>query len=285
MSRTRKAPLWGYDENDEIWLLNEPTATRHHRAAPRRTRKTRKRARRARTNPALALYGSNPTGGEMARARDSRGRFLKRRRGKGRKHTRRVVYRRRSHARRNPPAHHRPRRHRSHYRRRHARRNPSVRGAFSGMRRLIPGPKRIVSGMAGAVATRVIPGYAARWFPQIPTAGIAGMVVRAASAIGAGWLAGRFFGAQVGEDMAFGGLITVADDLGQAYLYPAIGLPMGAYLDPSLHAYLDPGMGQYLAPGSALPMLSQSLDVDELGQEIDDTADRLNVANRFGLSS
>jgi len=210
----------------------------------------------------------------MAKKRDSRGRYLKRRRKAG-SHTRRRVVRHRAAA---APARRRRRSssRASTHRRRHARRNPA---AFGGMRRLIPGPKRIIAGVAGAVASRAIPGYAARWLPQIPIDGVGGLVVRAAAAIGAGFVAGKFLGAQVGEDMAFGGLITVADEAGRMYIYPQIGL--SAYLDPNLHAYLDPRLGQYMGPGNMLPTAGDLAELDELTDVTDYEATRLDPSNRF----
>ena len=202
----------------------------------------------------------------MARKRDSRGRYLKRRR-KGSSKKRRVMRQRPAAA---------LSRGRRPSRRRGARRNPPT---FGAVRRLIPGPKRIVAGVAGAVASRMIPGYAARWLPQIPVDGVGGLVVRAAAAIGAGWVAGQFLGNQIGEDMAFGGLVTVADEAGRMYIYPQIGL--AAYLDPSLHAYLDPRLGQYMGPGNLLPTATDVLDLDELNTVTDYEASRLDPANRF----
>ena len=253
----KNPPLWGM-RGGEVWMLNEPTGTR-------------KRPRRARTNPALALYGNPAEGEDMARKRDGRGRFLKRHRKAGKRRRRVVRY-----AGANPPAHRRRRSTRRASSRRHARRNP---GRFGGMRRLMPGPKRIVAGVAGAVASRMIPGYTSQWLPQIPSDGVGGLVVRAAAAIGAGWLAGKFLGAQIGEDMAFGGLVTVADDAGRMYLYPQLGL--SAYLDPNLHAYLQPGIGQYMGPGNMLPTAGDLVELEDLTSVTDYEATRLDPSNRF----
>jgi len=204
----------------------------------------------------------------MARKRNSRGRFVKAATRKARGRRRAIRY----YGAKAPARRHRRRAQGRH----HARRNP---GGFSGMKRLIPGPKRIVAGVAGAVASRMIPGYASQWLPQIPSDGIGGLVVRAAAAIGGGWLAGKFLGAQVGEDFAFGGLITVADEAGRLYVYPQLGL--SAYLDPQLHAYLDPRLGQYMGPGNMLPTSGDLVELEDLSSVTDYEATRLDPSNRF----
>jgi len=118
---------------------------------------------------------------------------------------------------------------------------------------LIPPPKRIVAGVAGAAATRVIPAIASRYFPMIPSTGIAGLAVKAAAAVVGGAAVARFYNRQIGEDMALGGLIVVADEAARTMLYPSIPLP-------GLSAFL--GMGQYLSPGATVPALPASFGED-----------------------
>jgi hypothetical protein len=188
----------------------------------------------------------------MARGRDRRGRFLKRRatrrrsrrrnapllavnprrrrrRSSVRRTTRRILYRaaprRRSRRRRNPGR---------------SRRILGNLGSF------IPPPRRIAAGVAGAAATRVIPAVASRYLPMIPTTGIAGLGVKAAAAVVGGAIVARFYNRQVGEDMALGGLIVVADEAARTFVYPSLPLP-------GLSAFL--GMGQYLSPGATVPAL------------------------------
>lgn len=140
----------------------------------------------------------------------------------------------------------------------------------------MPPMKRVVAGAVGAAATRAIPGYASRLLPQIPDEGIPGLVVRALGALLAGNLAGQFLGRQFGEDMTLGGLISVADEAGRQFVYPAIGL--SAYLDPEfMDAYLPAyeGMDAYINPEY---QLEAGLDDDELSGGI---PGRLSADNRM----
>lgn len=98
------------------------------------------------------------------------------------------------------------------------------------------------AGVAGAVVTRSLPGLISRVAP-VPTTGATGLAIRAAAGLVAGHLVGKFMGAQVGEDFAFGALISVGDEAFHLYAAPSLGLS----------SYLAPSMGTYLAPGANLP--------------------------------
>jgi len=192
----------------------------------------------------------------MALGRNKRGQFVKgarrgRRRGRRarartisykaapRRRTRRRAYRR---TRCNPPA---------------------MAGRIMG---LIPPVKRIAFGAVGAASTRLLPGLAAQYIgPQVPTFGPAGLAIKALAAVLAGFAGKKLLGNQAGEDICFGGLITVLDEGARSYVYPQIpGLPMAAYLDPSVSAYLDPSVGM-IGPGAILDD-----QFDGLGAGIDD---------------
>lgn len=195
----------------------------------------------------------------MARRRDARGRFLKRGRATRRRRRRNAPVlavnprRRRRRTRRYARAtRHAPRRIMYRRRRRSRRRNPGrSRRLLGGMMGLIPPPRRILAGAAGAAATRIVPAVAARYFPAIPTSGIAGLAVKAAGAVIGGAIVSRFYSRQIGEDMALGGLIVVADEAARTFVYPSLPLP-------GLQAYL----GQYLSPGATVPQIPSSFGED-----------------------
>lgn len=231
------------------------------------------------TNPLLAVYGLNPgrrrrSKTMVRRRRDARGRYSRAKRSsRGRR-------RRRN----NPlfPVASNPRRRARPYRGGVRRNNPGgLRlgriGAF------VPPMGTIAAGVAGAVATRALPGYAARMFPQIPRVGAAGLVTKAAAAALSGMLVAMLAGQKRGQDVALGGFITVADEAFRIYAAPALGL--SAYLEPPMGAYLTPGgMAGYLGPGATVPgvgeELSQYLDAeDELSGM--DVPSRLDVTNRL----
>lgn len=193
------------------------------------------------------------------RARDARGRFLKRKRTSSRKTRRRNPARRyytKRRARRPAPA-----RRRTHVRRR--RRNPVRRiGGIAGM---LPSAGTVIGGAAGALAVRAVPGFLAKQFPALPLTGPAGLGVKAISGLLTGMVVQMIPGVpkKFGRDLTLGALITVTDEALRTYLYPTIGLPLEAYLDPALSGYLPVGysdvrgaeeVGQYLAPGAALPL-------------------------------
>jgi len=110
--------------------------------------------------------------------------------------------------------------------------------------------------MAGVVATRIVPGYASKLFP-ISNPWMA-TALQAATAIVGGQLVGQFTRRQLGEDFALCGLVMVADDLAQLYLYPNMGL--GAYMNGNagVGAYLD----QYLSPGATVGALPSGSEAD-----------------------
>ena len=252
-----------------LWLLNPP-------AGP---------VGSVKVNPLLAVYGPNPGKRRrkktMARrGRDARGRFLKRGASKARGRSKR---------RRNPglfPVSANPRRRRSVSRRSTRRRNPARRGGggfrMGRIMSFVPPMGTIAAGVAGAAATRMIPGYAARFLPQIPTTGPGGLVTRAAAAALAGMVTAMFAGQKRGQDVALGGFITVADEAFRTYAAPAMGL--SAYLEPAgMGAYLTPGgMASYIGPGATVPgvgeELSQYLDDDDLSGDV---PSRLDVGSRL----
>ena len=168
------------------------------------------------------------------------------------------------------------------YRGRHAgrrrRRNPGI--SARNISGLIPPFKRIAAGVAGATATRLIPNLIAKQFPQLPTAGAAGLAVKAAGAILGGMILGKILGKQIGDDVALGGLIVVADEAARTWA-PQVGIPMEAYLDPGMNAYLTEDMGAYLAPGATVPSLPEDLsgDFDDLSGA--GSPDRLDADSRL----
>jgi hypothetical protein len=169
------------------------------------------------------------------------------------------------------------------YRRRHAgrrrRRNPGI--STRKLSGLIPPFKRIAAGVAGATATRLIPNLIAKQFPQLPTSGAGGLAVKAAGAVLGGLILGKILGKQIGDDVALGGLIVVADEAARTWA-PQVGIPMEAYLDPGMNAYLSPDdMGAYLAPGATVPSLPEDLsgDYDDLSGA--GAPDRLDADSRL----
>lgn len=123
------------------------------------------------------------------------------------------------------------------------RRSSGFKGIRLGKKIVFPAVPRLVSGVGGIAATRVVPAYISRMFP-LPSPWV-GTALQAAVAIVGGSLLGNFTKRQYGEDFALCGLAMMADDLAQTFVYPQIGL--GAYVgDSGVGAYLD----QYLQPGA-----------------------------------
>ena len=179
------------------------------------------------------------------------------------------------------------RRRRTTYRSRRRRRNPTYapnpprrrrarRGGFKLFGLSFPPIARVGAGVAGIVVARATPGVIGNVLPAVPMVGPMGLLLRAAAAVVVGDIAGRFMGRSFGQDMAFGGLLAVADDAAQMYL-PQFGL--GAFLGPDagMGAFLDPGVGQYMNPGAALPPPGDFA----LPHATDTTVGRLSVDNRL----
>lgn len=296
------------------WLLNPPR--RRKPAKPRPKKKPRKRVRRTATaaeqaayavgydqgcldcdetpkrkNPGLAIVSNPPKKRRktaMARRMPPRhrsgpkkGQFRKRAGGSRKRRTRR---------RRNPggqtfsaPTKSMRAAPRSNPPRRRRRRSGGGGRKLFGFK--FPPIKTVAAGTAGMALSRIVPGYAARFLPMIPTAGPLGLVVRAFAAVLVGNIGGRFLGRAVGDAMAFGGLIAVADDAAALYVYPMIGVPgasagMGAYLDEGLGAYVPTGVGSYLSPGATLPYSSGLSGLVYQGEE-DAGVGRLDAGNRL----
>jgi hypothetical protein len=190
-------------------------------------------------------------------ARNKKGRFVKghrKARGTHRRKRRNVPYQLMN------PHHRRRRRTAVVHRRTRRRRNPSFLGGS-----LLPPINRIGAGAAGAIVSGIVPGYVAKFAPQIPRTGPAGMAVRAATGVLLGKVAQKFMGRQFGEDFALGALIAVADEAFGVYAAPYMG--MGSYLN----SYLN----QYMAPGASL--------MPEDGEELSGVygPDRLSAFSRF----
>lgn len=159
------------------------------------------------------------------------------------------------------------------HRRRHYRRNPPL-GMFG---LSVPPVKRILSGVAGMVATRAVPGYLSKFMTVLPTTGPMSLAVRALTAILLGSVSGKFLGRAFAEDFTFGGLLSVADDAGKMYVYPSLGL--GAYVYPELSAYMTPQLGQYMTPGMTVPALGAYATSDYQG--VGDAPSRLDPGFRL----
>ena len=227
-----RKPLWGTDRNGETWLANPSLAVYVNPKRKRRKKMARRRSKRT---------GQYLKGGSAPRRRRSPS-----------KRRRRAPARRRRRRRRNPgnpglPPLNPPRRRRGRRRFR-----------FAGL--TFPPMQRLAGGVAGMALARMAPGYLGRMLPMLPTAGVPGLAVRAATAVLLGQVASQFMGRTIGEDVAYGGMLSVADDAVQMYVLPQLGI--GAYLDqPGMGAYLEHGaeLGQYLSPGARMPAMPEEV--------------------------
>lgn len=143
-------------------------------------------------------------------------------------------------------------------------------------------------GAGGAIATDVAMAYAAPYLPAAVQTGWGNTLVRAAAAIGVGFIAGKVAGREIGKEVAAGGLIVVAYSALKTALAPTLGTSikglsgladfgdyspaysaqnsgmvgagMGAYMQPRMGAYMAPrgGLGAYMNPAALVSGASAS---------------------------
>lgn len=206
------------------------------------------RRRRASRNPLLVTFGPalNPsrtrrrrhkTVARRKRRMNPRRAHSRRRRYTARRHSNpvRIVYRTRRRRRSNP-----------HHRRRH--RNPV---SFSGVRDTA---MSVAAGLVGVTVTKMVPGLLSGLTAGSPMMNV---FVSAATAWGAGFLATKMLGSQIGHAVAFGGYMQAGSVALNAFL-PSVGSVIGLSglrgLVPSNDILLPynmfAGRGAMLAAGS-----------------------------------
>lgn len=227
----------------------------------------------------------------MARARNSKGRFVKRhsvrraaparrRRAKRNVYSMNPIANPRRRARRRPAAR-RPAARRNMYslnpRRRHARRNPVRRRrshpmasrSFFGF--MFPALPRVAAAGAGLIATPMVEGFVGSYFPSIQSTLIGRWALKIGAVLGLTWVADKVVGRSVASDVAIGGgaylvLAGVTEFApGLLNIAPSASLPKAgtAYYNPGS---IGSGMGSQ-------PLLGRSAMAD--------VPDRLDPRSRF----
>jgi Na+(H+)/acetate symporter ActP len=165
------------------------------------------------------------------------------------------------------------RRARRRQRRRGYRRNPgTARGLMAQVRQALPD---VGWGVVGFVGTAALPNVAARFVP-IPdkaTNPLGNAVVKAAAALGTGFLVGMFAGRKAGQATMIGGGIAVAADFVLPFIAPVLGL--SAYLDE------ESGVQAYLDNDGAIGYLNPGMEMNGGGGGEEGLPERLNPAMRF----
>lgn len=218
----------------------------------------------------------------MARARDSRGRFVKRRSTSKRRtrSRRRRTYRRNPGVAdlmlMNPPR----RRKRRTYRHNPRRRSYSRRARRFASRSLVPSVRGIMGtvqeGAFLAAGSIVVSQVMARFVPDTLKAGPQKHLVRLGVSILGGNLIGKYVNARFGRAFTLGGVMSTVLVAANEYLGGAIA-PLGSMEEMALGAYYTAPMGAYYAPGMVSGLKSQP---DFLGWE-SDVPERLSPASRF----
>ena len=116
-------------------------------------------------------------------------------------------------------------------------------------------------GVVGVVGTAMIPDWAGRFFPQLPTPESNPMghyAVRVGAALGTSMIVGMTMGRRQGQQTLVGGGVVIAYDVFKQFIGPQLGLSdyLNDYLiedDPSVSGYLDEGdAAGYLSPGETV---------------------------------